>query len=321
MITDVFYKRYAFPMLHSDKLPAAAQTFFRQAALILLHDVAPLLSSRDEIFRSSHQRLTRELGAGFLADGETYEDRCISFVGEAYDLWNDRHGTADWFFKLRLSAVELLFREIEARCKSVCPTGTPSLWEQIAKKRGSAIAGSQDVTLPDATRAAVEELNVRFREARIPLSYHNGLIQFTNNEFTTDQIEKPFWDILSEQKWKNADSDMKEALDRRDNSKSDAAFYALKALESVVKIISDERGWTRGKENGAAAYIDNLVSQSNGRFIDVWEADAMKFLFGQIRNPQGHGAGSQAPLLLSTQQSSFVIECAMSWIKSLAQRP
>jgi hypothetical protein len=65
------------------------------------------------------------------------------------------------------------------------------------------------------------------------------------------------------------DSDMKEAIDRRDTGSRDAAVYALKALESVLKIISDEKGWTRGNERGAANYIDNLVSSTNGRVIAI----------------------------------------------------
>jgi hypothetical protein len=50
----------------------------------------------------------------------------------------------------------------------------------------------------------------------------------------------------------------------------DAVTYATKALESTLKIISDESGWSTGNERGAVNYIENL--QSSGRFIAAWEA-------------------------------------------------
>ncbi|MBO1077046.1 hypothetical protein [Roseomonas marmotae] len=80
------------------------------------------------------------------------------------------------------------------------------------------------------------------------------------------------------------------------------------------------QGWTSGTEKGAANYIDNLVSQRNGRFIEPWEADFLKLFFRHVRNPLGHGAGSQAPPEFTEHQIAWAIETAMSWIKSLIRR-
>ena len=41
-------------------------------------------------------------------------------------------------------------------------------------------------------------------------------------------------------------------------------------------------GAESGRERGAANYIDNLVSTSNGRFIDVWESEMLKALFRNL---------------------------------------
>ena len=109
-------------------------------------------------------------------------------------------------------------------------------------------------------------------------------------------------------KFRNVDMDMKEAIHRRDTKSRDAVFYALKALESTIKIISDDKGWTRGTERGAANYVDNLVSSENGRFIDVWEADMLKKTFSELRNPYGHGPGSSPQPNLTEQQEQWVIE-------------
>jgi len=76
--------------------------------------------------------------------------------------------------------------------------------------------------------------------------------------------------------WKNVDLDIKEAIDRRDNGVRDAAFYAARALESTIKIISDQKGWTRGREGGAQNYIDNLCNLRGGNLIEEWEKEALK---------------------------------------------
>jgi len=152
------------------------------------------------------------------------------------------------------------------------------------------------------------------------LHYHNGLIQFGKDELTESRAAEPCWSLLRDPKWANVDRDLKEALDRADSGRADAAFHAAKALESTIKIISDEQGWTTGKERGAAAFIDNLVSQRNGRFLEPWEGEMLKAFFVHVRNPHGHGPGSQPPPALADYQTAWAIETTMSWIKSLIPR-
>jgi len=145
--------------------------------------------------------------------------------------------------------------------------------------------------------------------------YRKDTVQDT---LTQQQTAAPFWDLLQDPKWANVDLDIKEAIDRRDNSGRDAALYAAKALESVLKIISDEKRWTTGKEKGASNYIDNLVSRANGNYISDWEADMLRLIFAKIRNPHGHGPGMALPPSLTREQTTWVIEACMSWIKRLA---
>ena len=157
-------------------------------------------------------------------------------------------------------------------------------------------------------------------EARIPFHYHNRIFQYGTDHVTESQVYEPFWTIVKDEKWQNIDIDIKEAIDRRDSKGRDAALYALKALESTIKIISNDNGLSRGTERGAANYIDNLVSAANGRFIDVWESEQLKALFRDLRNPHGHGPGSAPQPALSGHQESWIIECSMIWIKSLINR-
>ena len=169
-------------------------------------------------------------------------------------------------------------------------------------------------------QSAVEELNVRLRQAGYPLHYHNGFLQFSQDRAIERNVEAPFWTLVAGPKWGNVDHDMKDAIDLRDTGGRDPAWYAARALESTVKIISDEKGWTHGGEKGAHNFIDNLVSKSNGRFVEVWEADQLKTFFTAVRNPFGHGPGSAPMPSLAPPQTDWAIAFCMAWIRSLIVR-
>ena len=122
---------------------------------------------------------------------------------------------------------------------------------------------------------SVDELNTRFRQAGCKLHYHNGFIQLSEDALFLREAEQPFWHLVADELWKNVDTDMKEAIDRRDGDVRDPVFYAARALESTIKIISDQMGWTHGGEKGAHNYIDNLGKKTSG-FVERWEADSLK---------------------------------------------
>jgi hypothetical protein len=125
--------------------------------------------------------------------------------------------------------------------------------------------------------------------------------------------------LVASPKWKNVDTDMKDALDRRDTLAKDPAFPASKALESAIKIISGEKGWTTDREKGAHNYIDNLASKA-AAFIAPWEANALKQFFTEVRNPLGHGPGDKEMPALTKQQTDWAIQSCMIWISSLIRR-
>jgi hypothetical protein len=239
---------------------------------------------------------------------------------------------ADRFVKERISFVELAFRLREEELVTLNSELTAKLAAaeiqdqhplvtalRVPGNRASGLKAYQ-ASLNSQFRQNVDELNERFRRANAKVDYHNGFIQIVTDELVEEQIDGPFWAIVSGPIWKNVDSDMKEALDRRDGNDKDPAFYAARALESAIKIISDEKGWTHGGEKGAHSYLDNLGSAKNGTFIRSWEREALKQFFTEIRNPFGHGAGSAEMPELTPQQTDWAIEASMSWIKSLIHR-
>lgn len=299
MIYDVFLRRYPQQIFWGDRPTSQMQQLFVQAAHILYSDLSPRLHLDGTFFKRAHDALARESGLGKLHDARGWDAVCGEYLTEAYDLWNDRHGTTDHFLKMRFSLLELLFRGAEEVAEAVKTTNPEAL-----------VLGRQ----------AVEELNRRFRQASIPFHYHNGLLQFAHDELTERRTAEPCWELLRDAKWSNVDRELKMALDHADAGQVDAAFHATKALESTIKIVSDAMGWSTGNERGAANYIDNLVSQKNGRLVERWEGEMLKSFFANVRNPHGHGAGSQPPPAFSPEQNEWAIEMAMAWIKNLVRR-
>lgn len=168
---------------------------------------------------------------------------------------------------------------------------------------------------------SVEERINRFLQASsLRLAYRDLTFRPVDASLVEKEVHEPFWDLIEDRCWANVRTDMGQAFSLRDAGGPDPAFYAARALESAIKIISTTNGWTTGNEKGAASYIDNLVSQKNGRFIEVWEAETLKQYFGKVRNPAAHGAGDAEQPKLGKHQTAWAIEFCMIWVKSLIGR-
>lgn len=354
MLTDIFAYRYLEKPIWQNYSDLERRLLNQSIGIV--KDVIPYYDKggnknkvNSEKWKSIHDRLARELGVNELSKryysytqknhlgnempvsgSFSWDHVCEQFVNTPYS----NQYNPDSFIKERLSFVELALRLREDELSEF----NQSLSERIAKaeideiirnsrksknpNRGN--VAEQMTTWNENTNATfnsqIDELNERFRQAKAPLTYHNGFIQISSDEIIEKSIAKPFWDIVSDPIWKNVDIDMKEALDQRDSNGKDPVIFAAKALESAVKIISDNKGWTRGSEKGAANYIDNLVSKDNGRFIDVWESDMLKDYFIKVRNSLGHGPGSKPMPQLNASQTDWAIESAMSWVRTLVSR-
>ena len=292
MITDIFALRYE-GVLSFDLVSAHGVTAtLVQAAHIFFDDVRPKLGLRDDFFSDVHRQLARELGSVKLWDAPE-QSGCADYLTRRYDLLS--HDTPDQFCKSRLSLVELLFHKADEYVRTKFPS---------SMGRG---------VVPNA----VEELNTRLQQNRTGLVYNNGLLHIASDELTTGRIAKPFWEIVANPKWATVDQEMKEAFDRLDHGQDDAFTHAIDALESAIKIISDDKGWTTRTEKGAVAYITNLRT---GGFLEKWEVEPLSVIFTKLRNLHRHGGGSNPPDPLSKAQQTWAIESCMSWIKSLVWR-
>lgn len=295
-----------------------------------LHDSLARELGVDELSKRYYSHIHRNhLGQNVPSNGFfSWNYVCEKFLKSEY--CSGSH-TPDRFMKERISFIELAMRTRYEELK-VINEGLPRAISE-AKRRDSFSRREVRNTNSTSDRlklwnqdlnnqylSQVDEINERFRRAKAPLTLHNGFIQVSTDEVIEQNIAKPFWHLVSEPLWRNVDLDMKEALDRRDSNDKDPALFAAKALESAIKIISDQNGWSSGKENGASNYIDNLLSRNNGSYIALWEANILKDYFRKVRNPLGHGPGSKPMPVLSIEQTDWAIEASMSWIRTLIRR-
>jgi hypothetical protein len=344
MLTDIFARRYEQTRMW--------ETFYEEQRRLLvqgwqlLNDICPYYLSGKEyevgksFWTRIHALLARELGlnelsppySGFYNKQDQWQGSYHTTV-QMCETWMlkpfDGKISADRFVKERLSLVEIGFRQREdfvAELNAKLPENiaAAALFDQRGQRKGLFVPGST-VDAVRATNAnlnanfqmAVNELNARFREAGCQLHYHNGFIQISEDQTVAQEVESPFWKLVAEPKWHNVDHDMKEAIDLRDTDKGDPALYAARSLESTIKIISDEKQLTTGKEKGAHHYIDNLMG---AKLIEVWEMEALKHFFTKVRNPFGHGPGAAPMPSLTEHQTNWAIENSMIWIKSLIRR-
>lgn len=350
MLTDIFAYRYLEQPIWS-KYTEIEQRLLNQAFAIVKEaipyytDEGKVNEKNKDKWKLLHDRLARELGVNELSKryysymqknalGQElpvsgwfdWDHVCHQFVNAKYVGQSD----ADRFIKERISFIEIALR---LRGEEVTTTNAnfeqalanAALHDALPSSRlripglSTESAKAWNATMNSIYNGQVAELNERFRRAKAPLTYHNGFIQFALDERIEKEIAKPFWDLVAGERWKNVDIDMKEALDRRDSNDKDPAFFAAKALESAIKIVSQEKGWTRGTESGPAQYVDNLMSKANG-YLAVWEGEMLKDYFRKVRNSIGHGPGSEPMPELTLPQTDWAIESAMSWVRTLVRR-
>lgn len=351
MLTDVFFRRYANrPMFASVGQKESA--LFVQAYRIVNEQIWKYYGYDKNVdesvkatWTSLHDRLSMEIGVKELSP--KYYSYQTEWMGKPYTSsgWNEMNYVVeqwlnlkftdnldpDMFVKRRLSFVELAFRTREEQVAHANAEFPQRLAEAEMQDR----MPRRPMTIPgrrsDGVRAInegmnrtfaanVDELNERFKQAGMPLHYHNGFLQITQDEQLQIQVEQPFWLLVKDAHWKNVSIDMAEAIDRRDTAGRDPSFYAAKALESTIKIVCDIKKWTTGNEKSVSDFLNHLESKVNGAFIERWERQSIQRFYSDVRNDLGHGPGSKDMPNLTPQQIDQTIEFCMSWVKSLIKR-
>lgn len=297
------------------------------------------------IWTDIHGRLAMEIGVkelspqyySFQTDlaGKPYTNSGFYDMNLVIEQWLSLKFTEnldpDMFIKRRLSFVELAFRTREQQVAEVNSELPKQLADAALRDRmprgpmnipGSRINGvrATNKSVNDTFLANVNELNERLKQAGMPLHYHNGYLQITQDVQLQTQVEEPFWLLVNGAQWKNVSIDMAEAIDRRDTGGRDPSFYAAKALESTIKIVCEAKSWAKGTEKGVSDFLNHLESKANGPFIEAWERQSIQRFYSDVRNDLGHGPGSKVMPNLTLPQVDQTIEFCMSWVKSLINR-
>jgi AbiJ N-terminal domain 4 len=359
MITDIFSRRYASVQLRPQYFQEDHR-FMNQAVMLVgnslwtgypdpnLND-AKIADATEAGLTSVHNIIALELGCQTLSDqwwwsthtwnGNTsktaHKNTYAAMVKAFLIKIPEDVAKGDVWVKERLSLIELAYRRrasqiteqnqsLPARIagirKSDWTTPPGHIRFPIDDNRREIAMREMNERINNAFSESVTDLNERMRQAGYKLHYHNGFIQLSDDELTQSEVGKPFWSLVLDSRFANVDLQMKEAIDRRDKGDRTAAFHAVCALESCIKIISDIKGWTTGRENGAANYIDNLNSRKNGRFLEPWESEFLKSMFSDVRNPFAHGPGQTPMPTLTPEQTDWAIDTTMTWCKNLLKR-
>ena len=302
MLTDVFFRRYANrPMFTTVGQKESA--LFLQAYRIVNEQIwkyygydKKVDESVKAVWTSIHDRLSMEIGVKELSPkyysyqtewmGKPYTNSGWSDMNFVVEQWLNAEFTnsmdPDMFVKRRLSFVELAFRTREeqiAQANAEFPLllAQAEMQDRMPRKSMTFPGKRSDSlrTINEGVKRAfatnVHELNERLKQAGMPLHYHSGFIQITQDEQLQQQVEQPFWLLVRDAQWKNVSIDMAEAIDRRDTAGRDPSFYAAKALDRWLEVRSPDV--KAGEKQRTAMFLNRfgrrLTTRSIGRMLET----------------------------------------------------
>jgi hypothetical protein len=172
---------------------------------------------------------------------------------------------------------------------------------------------------------AIEELNERFREHGLGYSYENGELIRVDSRLVHTEVVKPALALLSDKRYAGADEEYRSAYEHfRKGDKKDALTCALKAFESVLKVVCDEQGWKYDKDKATAkTLLDTCLKEK--LIPDFWQT-SMSGLRSVLENGVptarnrlgGHGQGA-APVEVPDHLAAYVLHLTAAAIVFLVQ--
>jgi len=191
------------------------------------------------VWYAIHETMSQELRLLALGTEGNPRDNCFQFLFEG-----DTEQVLD-IIEVSFHFIERYFGGYKGRPKDMeadtGPSRPASPDAQVV--RGMGIT-EEDMRRPLSPDRAIEELNQRFLENDLGYQYENGVILRIDSEYIHSEIVRPALQLLSEPEFKPAqDEFLKGHEDYRHGRYEDAINEALKAFESTMKIICENRGW------------------------------------------------------------------------------
>jgi hypothetical protein len=147
----------------------------------------------------------------------------------------------------------------------------------------------------DPAKAAVQELNHRFREHDPGYQYENGKVIRLDNQYVHAELIKPALSLITAPLFQAGNDDFMLAHRHyRDGNHKDCVVAAQRAFESALKAICRARGWSFASGDRAVELI--TVCRKHGLFpdyldrsFDTYVAMLKTGLPGVRNNAGGHG--------------------------------
>lgn len=220
-----------------------------------------------EAWKLIHKAYCREKGVHSLGNSELYRENVLTYLGSC---------SIDDFLDL----TELFVRYIHRVLK---------MDEDYERKK---LGISQN---PDD---AIDELNYRFREAKLGFQFEDGEIIKIDSEYIHDQVVKPALRILNRAGYTGARQEFLQAREHYINREFEQTIvYAAKAFESAIKTICESRSWDFPKSARASDLLK--IVRAHGLWPDYLDGSFDQLLatltsgLPKVRNDTAaHGSGS-----------------------------
>ena len=227
-----------------------------------------IFRDRNKIWGWLRESIAQELGRITLAHQDEPREDCLHFLQSEQDVYH-------W-----LDLLELGTQAIDKDCRK---------YSTHDRKRWGITQTPDD---------AIEELNFRFREARLGYQYENGQIVRIDSQLIHAEVTKPALQLLSDPGFKGAEEEFLDAHGHyRAGEYEDCITNALKAFESTLKAICDLKKWEYPPTSRASDLV-KIVRREN-LFPDYLDTSFDQLIstlqsgLPKVRNEAGgHGQGA-----------------------------
>lgn len=160
----------------------------------------------------------------------------------------------------------------------------------------------------------IEETNQRFMQAGVGYQFEGEQFIRIDSTHVHQEVILPALSILSDKGYQGANEEYRKAHEfyRKQDYKT-CLVECLKAFESMMKSICDQKNWTYDKHKDTASKLIAKL-ESNGLF-PAYLSESLNHLTGclssavpTVRNKQGgHGQGSQ-PVIVKEEFAAFCLQ-------------
>ena len=180
--------------------------------------------------------------------------------------------------------------------------------------------------------SAIDELNIRFKEAGVGYQFEQGELIKVDSQFIHSEVVKPALQLLGKDKdYQGSSAEFLAAHEHyRHQRYKECLNECLKAFESVMKAIHKKHSWNFNKNDNSKKLINNcLTNHLIPQYLQTQFCSISTLLetgAATIRNKEGgHGQGTEVKevpeylasyaLHLTASNLLFLIKCEENYIK------